>query len=484
MKTKNLACVVSLLILPFSAQADPINPAIVAIKNWLLFTDPDGLDNGMRKSITYASSSRSFGDATLTYEVPQSSAIARTTKFLSEYYLTYQNVLNSYEKLALYNEIKIYAKKILQHRKYATAWGWDLDDDAALADANLETNKFYYGAVATSSSYLMFTGLGNSFACEGLVAAARVADLRGDAVNQAAWRSAALLIGDFLRRLSAPSDYYKSHYNVDCMVDASGNPSVQPGIVYGMVSSHDALYAEAPLQNLYAIVALKDLADFTNIPSYYDAAIKIRDQMCPGLQDFNNSFYIRFNANGSNKIVGSDYQDNAWHPLPTNQVGDDNIEYALAALWKFHGLSQTNNEFTYDNGTKVFKMLDRTISFHTAPAYNFSDYDPYLTFTGYFKKYNGVWMHQMPYYDMVGFGLLGELRHGIASSDYLRVWNRVVHDRIESGRSADLVLTMTDKNLNVYWTSTNQTSKSTLVSVAIGLSLMKITPYYSSATQP
>ena len=59
-------------------------------------------------------------------------------------------------------------------------------------------------------------------------------------------------------------------------------------------------------------------------------------------------------------------------------------------------------------------------------------------------------------------------------------WQRFVGNKITAGRQADMVLVMLDTDLNVYWTSTDETSKGTLPAVAVGLSLMNITPYSTS----
>lgn len=442
--------------------AATINPAVIALKDWLSKKGPDGLENGMRKSITLKSREHKLDGAEVSYSVLQSSAVARTLKFLSEYYLTYQNDLSAGEKDELYRHLEVYATQLLRHRKYAGGWGWELKGGAA----ELEGGKFYTGAVATSEEHKMFTGLGNAFACEGLVAAAAVAQTRGQTEDRAAWLEAARGVGDFLCRLADPYEYYEKRFGAFCMVDESGQPMRQPGLVFSQVSSLENLATEAPLQNLYAIVGLKALGEATGVPVYAETAKKIRDEMLPGLRGFNTAFFFRCADNGSKKLSPNEYEDNAWHPLKTEQVGDDNIEYALSALWQYGGVTE---------------LAEITKPFLNAPANKIPDYDPYISFTGYFKKMDGVWKHQMPYYDMVGFGLMGELRRSISPSDYQRAYDAVVESKIKAGRATELVSTMADANLNAYWASTNEASESTLGSVAIGLSLMKIAPYADAA---
>ncbi len=469
-----------------SSSAD-IHPAVESIKYWLTYPGVDGLDNGMRKSVSYSNVNHQIAGATVTYSVMQSSAISRTLKFLSEYYLTYANELSSAEKLATYNDIKMYAKMVLQHRKYAAGWGWNYTNDVDLADANLETNKFYHGAVVTATNYTMFTALGNAFACEGLVAAGKVAALRNDTVNEDKWLDAAVLMGDFLCRLADPYDYYYEKYGVRCMVSAQSNAIEKVGMVYGMVTPTEKLFTEIELQNLYSIVALKDLAEATEIASYNTAAFQIRDQMCIGLaNDFYQGYYPKYIDNASDKLEGNAFEDNAWHaPIMSNapQVGDDHTEYALAALWKFHGLNSTNYTFVYTNsGAKTFDMKAKADRFHDAPAKVntafTTNYDSCISFTGYFRQpTNDVWRAWMPYYDIVGFGLLGEMRNAIYHSGYTNAWQKVVQNKADAGREDDLVFVMLNSNLDVYWATSHETSKGTLPSVAIGLSLMKITPH-------
>lgn len=459
-----IAAFVLASILP-ALPAEPINPAVVALKDWLLQKAPDGFDHGMRKSITYRSPGHALADAEGSYAVLQSSAVSRTLKFLSEYYRTYQNDLSAEQRDELYARIQVYARLLLQHRRYAENWGWNLVETAWL-DSNLEPDKFYTGAVVTGEEHKFFTGLGNAFACEGLVAAAAVAGLRGDTGSQQTWLSAAKLVGDFLCRLANPYEYYETKFGASCMVDEAGLPIQRPGLVFGSVSSLENLTTDAPLQNLYAIVALKDLAEATGTPSYGDAARQILDAMLPGLRGYNAAFYARFHGDRAQKLLPNPYRDNAWHPLETGQIGDDNIEYSLAALWQYGGVSD---------------LAEIARPFLNLPAHNFPNYDPFISFTGYLKNFDGVWQHQMPYYDMVGFGLLGELRRSLSPADYQRAFTAVVENKIKAGRAADLTFTMLDQDLNPYWASTDEASQSTLVSVAIGLSLMKISPYFKGS---
>ncbi len=458
--------------------SETIHPVVRSIKYWLTYPGADGLDNGMRKSMTYSNASHQISGSTVTYGVMQSSAISRTLKFLSEYYLAYQGELSSSARLYLYNDIKNYAELILRHRKYVNGWGWSLTDSADLADGNLEVNKFYYGGVATASTYTMFTALGNSFACEALVAAAEVADLRNDVAHEDQWLDAAVLVGDFLCRLADPYDDYSY-----CMLSDQGNPIEKVGMVYGMVSAAETLYTEIGLQNLYSIVALKDLAAAASEPSYLEMAFQIRNQMCIGLaNDIYQGYYPRCSTNVPS-IVVNDFDDNAWHaPIYANapQVGDDHIEYGLAALWRFHDLSSTNYTFVYTNGgTKSFNMSDKAGRFQNVPAQaaGVTNYDSCISFTGYFRNDGGTWKAWMPYYDMVGFGLLGELRNAVYHSDYTNAWQQVVQSKVDAGDEGDLQFVMLDSDLDVYWASNNKTSKGTLPVVAIGLSLMEITPY-------
>lgn len=470
-----------------SAAANVIHPAVTYIKNWLTYPCPDGYDNGMRKSITFHSSTHDISTATLSYGVPQSSAMSRTAKFLCEYYYTYRNDLTTAQKDAVYADIRKYAKKILQHRKYDGYWGWQHESDAYLEDADLESGKFYHGAVVTASDYTMFTALGNAFACEALTAASKIAYLRGDEADRVKWINSAKLVGDFLSRLAAPYDYYINNFNAYPMVSDQGNPIQKVGMMYGQVSSGEVLYTEVSLQSLYAIVALRDLYDRTGIASYFYRAVDIRDQMTIGLANtFYSGYYPRYDANGSSKIsTSADYADNAWHTNPfagAPSVGDDQIEYGLAALWKFHGLTGQNDTFTYNGGAYEFDMSVKALRFQDAPTgtNGMPNYDSYISFTGWFRKPDSTWLAWMPYYDTVGFGLLGEMRHGVFYNNYANAWQRVVANKTAAGREGDLVFVMLDSNLDVYWTSSDETSKGTLPSVAIGLSLMNITPYASS----
>ncbi len=456
-----------LLLLLFSftpVQAKSINPAVVAIKDWLLQKGPDGFDNGMRKSLTFHSPAHRLEDAKVSYSVLQSSAVARTLKFLSEYYLTYQADLSAAEKDDLYEKIQLYAAKLLLHRRYANGWGWEITDHR---NENLEADKFYRGAFVTSQEHKMFTGLGNAFAGEALAAATKVADARGDRINRDGWFAAARKVGEFLIRLANPYFYYKEKFRVDCMVDETGSPVHSPGLVYSMVSSQENLATEVPLQNLYAIVALQAIGEIEPTNSIWkESARQIRDAMLPGLHGFNAAFFVKFDDRGTGKLLPNEYQDNAWHPLKSGQVGDDNIEYALAALYQ------------YGHTEDLAKI---TWPFLKAPAIKLPNYDPFITFTGYFKNFGGVWKHQMPYYDMVGFGLLGELRRSLSLADYQRAFTAVVENKIKAGRPSDLTFTMLDHDLNPYWASTDEASQSTLGSVAIGLSLMRISPYFKGS---
>ncbi len=480
-----LACTALLALGSINAGA-AIHPAVTYIKDWLTYPGPDGYDNGMRKSITYHSTTHSFSNATLSYGVPQSSAMSRTTKFLCEYYYTYRNDLTTAQKDAVYADIEKYTKKILQHRKYNGYWGWQHESDAYLEDADLETNKFYHGAIVTASSFTMFTALGNAFACEALTAASKIAYLRGDEPNRVKWINSAKLVGNFLLRLSDPYDYYITQFNAYPMVDAQGNPIEQVGMLYSQVNASEVLYTECPLQNLYAIIALKDLYDRTNISAYNTGAIAIRDQMTIGLANtFYSGYFPKYDANGSGKIATSaDYADNDWHTTSfagAPSVGDDQIEYALAALWKFHGLSSQNDTFTYNNGAYTFDMSEKALRFQNASSgpNGMANYDSYIAFTGWFRK-DPDWYAWMPYYDTVGFGLLGELRRSVYYTQYANAWQRFVGNKTAAGRQADMVLVMLDTDLNVYWTSADETSKGTLPAVAVGLSLMNITPYSTS----
>ncbi len=270
-------------------------------------------------------------------------------------------------------------------------------------------------------------------------------------------------------------------------------------MVYSTVSANEGLDSECRLWGMRAIVALKELGQTlggaTGQP-YLDRAEQIKNRMTPGLLGFNNSYFPHVVPNSSNKVGSNEYDDNGWHPRKDVKdsgaviylVGDDQLEVSFGALWKYEELELGDTAFNYvdDAGaTQTFDVADRLDIFHNAPVKEqYGDpmywltYDPYIAFTGMITNYSGVFKHNLPYYDMIGFGLLSEVHLGVLPASYQQAWSRVVRDRTIAGQQDDLTLTMCTPDLEAYWSSGDQTSKSSLVAAAIGMTLIRLTPYH------
>jgi len=502
---------------------------------------------------------------------------SKSLLFLAKYYLAYQQSdLTTAQKDDLYTRIAEYAEMLLRFRKYKTGWGWELKPIAYaenpsptptpsptpdLSDANLEgtmitsgtetiPDKAYYGAVASGApgdteadadDPLLVAPLTNAYACEALLTAADVADLRGDTTKRHDWRMSAKLMGDFLLRMSDGGKYYNQRFGAVIEVPLAGSTyTPKPGIVFGGVNGdNEGLYAAGPLWGMRAIVALKKLSSIpgTSWPQYAARAVEIRNRMTSGLLGMNNSYYPRVYNSASGKVQVADYNNtdaerNRWRPRKTEStngtpddpsddkvyydIGDDSIEVAFSSLWIYQGLSLGNTSFTYvnDSGTSAsFDVASNLANFRPPAADVWSNnlagwlqnpqgYDPYISFTGLIRDLGdgGGFKQYMPYYDIVGFGYLGEVNAGTNLSSYQNAWSRVVRDRDTAGRLSDLSLVMCDTNLHPYWgqkvvmttsnsqttstytfgyiyTYTYTTSKAAQIAADIGASLIKLTPY-------
>ncbi|TDE92616.1 DUF4127 family protein [Occultella glacieicola] len=230
--------------------------------------------------------------------------------------------------------------------------------------------------------------------------------------------------------------------------------------------------ATMSLWNMIAASFLLDLETTvgTHDGRYGDSAARARAFLAEGLEANTDWYTVRFSSTqpARDRIVAmrasrADCQDNRWHRKSScdyvdggpsgGNLGTDMIEYGLAGLYRYeHALSgaeaahaavaDTYRRYTAlpaihtASSTDPLDCVDDTRSGPVDPYYPPDnqgtdptgdpwDFDPHLSFGGYIRSSGTILTLEAKYYDIVGFGILAEVRHAVVPDRYDLAWSRV-----------------------------------------------------------
>lgn len=427
--------------------------------DWLLYRGDGVRRNGLLRKLSWLSGPTLYGDGHCTVAAPclqpdveQSTAACTSLEFLARYYparaASQGRTVNSAE-LAIVNE---FADAVLAYRVDPTPGVADLAD----------------GAVASSlgDTQLYYTSFGNAVCGDALLAAHAV-------TGEVAYRTAAVGIGEFLLRMQDPRAYYLP-YGAHPFVDASGQPTAPLGGYFDQVSSWNNLFSTMSLWNMTAVAFLQHLE--TVAPSsdgrYLASAAAARAYLETGLVLGTDWTTVRFSspATAKNRIVAQSANsancgDSRWHrkgsctyegSLPSGgTLGTDMVEYGLAALYRYelavNGSAAAVAAVSghYDRyatipaihtatTTDPLDCVDDTRAGAVAPYYppdnlgptptnDVWDYDPHLSFGGFVRSSGTSLVSQeAKYYDIVGFGILAQVRAALYGDKFAHAYERVV----------------------------------------------------------
>ncbi|SEE97691.1 hypothetical protein [Ruania alba] len=433
-------------------------PALDAYASWILRRDDGENRNGLMRKLRYvygeSIGSCTESDPCLEVDVQQSTAACASLEFLSRYFparAAWQGRTSLY--LDERNAIAEFADAVLAYQ----------------VDPNPDRDDLFDGAVASSlgGSQLYYTTFGNASCGRALLAAHELTD-------EPAYASAAVEIGEFLRRMQDPRDYYEP-YGAHPFLDDAGQPTTPPGGFFDQVSSWNNLFATMSLWNMTAVEFLAELESTVGSTDgrYAAAAADGRAFLETGLDLGTDWYTADFDspATAQNRIVAmsansADCQDNRWHRkgscdyvdgLPSEgSLGTDMIEYAMASLYRYE------RDLHDDEGAGAAAVGDHYVRYtsipgeHTAsrtdplecegggethlvdPYYSddnqgsdvsgtFSDYDSHLSFGGYVRS-SGTELTtaEVKYYDIVGFGILAEVRARLVSTKFANAYERLI----------------------------------------------------------
>lgn len=450
-----------------SAAAGPVSGTTAAASaetldmyaNWILGRADGQRRNGLMRKLPYLHGATLYNGATCTADAPclqpdveQSTAACVSLEFLSRYFLA--------RAAAEGRPVPVDEQTIL-HEFADAVLAYRVDPDPVHAD-------MFDGAVASSlgGTQLYYTAFGNAACGHALLAA-------HDITGATTYVDAAVGIGDFLLRMQDPRPYYAA-YGAHPFVGANGSPTEPTGGFFDQVSSWNNLYSTMSLWNMTAVPFLQELEDEVATPDgrYAASAARARDFLEGGLTLGTDWQTVRFSspATAKNRIVAmsaysADCQDNRWHrkgsceyvgDLPAGGTLDtDMIEYGLAGLYRFEAAvngtaaAQTAVAGHYVRYTSLpavhtasavdpLDCVDDTRAGPVDPYYPPDnqadtptgdpwDYDPHLSFGGYvYSSGTDLTRHEAKYYDIVGFGILAEVRAAVVPEKFVHGYDRLV----------------------------------------------------------
>ncbi|WP_159619930.1 hypothetical protein [Ruania rhizosphaerae] len=432
-------------------------PALDTYASWILRRDDGEHRNGLMRKLRYVYGS-SIGSCTetdpcLEVDVQQSTAACSSLEFLSRYFparAAWQGRSSLY--LDERNAIAEFADAVLAYQ----------------ADPNPDRDDLFDGAVASSlgGSQLYYTTFGNASCGRALLAAYEL-------TAEPAYASAAVDIGEFLLRMQDPRDYYES-YGAEPFLDNTGQPTAPPGGFFDQVSSWNNLFATMSLWNMTAVEFLSELEHALGSTDgrYAAAAADGRAFLEEGLDLGTDWYTADFDspATAQNRIVAmsansANCKDNRWHRkgacdyvdgLPSGgSLGTDMIEYAMASLYRYErevngqasataAVGDHYERYTSIPGTHTasstdpLNCVDDTHAGAVDPYYPPDnqgttgtgdpwDYDPHLSFGGYVRSSGtDLTTAEAKYYDIVGFGILADVRADLVPDKFAHGYERLV----------------------------------------------------------
>ena len=283
------------------------------------------------------------------------------------------------------------------------------------------------------------------------------------ATGDAEYLAASEDIGEFLLRMQDPREYY-APFGVHPFVDATGKPVGPPGGFFDQVSSLNNTASTMSLWNMTAVDFLASLD--ARIPSrgFAEGAAAGRAFLEEALHVGADWYTVRFDSPATlrNRVFASasfraDCQDSHWHRkgsctlqngVPVGgTLGTDMVEYGLAAMYRYdermHGraaalAASQEHYLRYAElpGVHTITPVDplqcvddsrsgpvdaysppRTLG--GAPSLDDWAYDPHLSFGGFFRSSGAQLVtSESKYYDVVGFGVLAEVREALVPQSF------------------------------------------------------------------
>lgn len=430
-------------------------PLVDSYKDWLLQSF-NGTRNGLRREIAHVYGD-ALGNGTLCTAVApcqmgglqQSTAACKSLEFLSTYFVQ---------------------RAAFEARGLTSTETGIVDEFAAAvltyqAPLNPAADDVFEGAIASSLSgtQRQYTAFGNAACGQALLAGYA-------ATGNTAYRARAVEIGDFLLRLQDPRPYFVP-YGSQPFLDNNGVPAEPPGGFVDQVTSERNLYNTMSTWNLRAVAFLRQLADELGAGGtpYATAAAAARRFMATGLDRPADWYTPNFSSanTAQHKIVSSpDCRDNDWHRFGTRTssgsstlcdvegttVGTDQVEYGLAALYDYElrvsghaaATSAVQDKYFawsslpgYHTGStqQPTYCTDDSLAGSVDPYYppdnqgalpsgDVWDYDPHLSFGGYFR-FGTPTNAEIKYYDIVGFGILAEVRAALVPTKFQHAYERL-----------------------------------------------------------
>ncbi|MFC0529361.1 hypothetical protein [Phytohabitans kaempferiae] len=456
------------------AHADP-TPLVDTYKDWLLQTH-DGVRNGLRRDVEYVyGDTLVIGGVACTKAAPcvvggptQSTAACKALRFLAGYFeqrAAYESRSLSSVETGIVDE---FATAVLAYRSPPNPVAPKIFDNAVAS------------ALGTGTRY--YTSFGNAACGEALLAAY---EATGDPDHLAT----ATGIGEFLLRMQDPRDYYAA-YGAHPFVDAGGTPTAPPGGYVDQISSSSNLYSTISTWNLTAVAFMQRLDTVVAPPDdrYADSAALAEQFLHNGLDLGADWYTFKFDSpvTAQNRIVAqsaysANCQDNRWHrkgscaytgtgEIAAGTLGTDMIEYGLAALYDYERQRAGTSAATAAVAD-LYEQYSSLPGFHTAsandpldcvddtragavdpyyppdnqgttPSGDVWDYDPHLSFGGFFRLGDTTDNAEAKYYDIVGFGILAEIRADLVPAKFAHGYAR-----LDAAGRQDALFALLDRSL-------------------------------------
>lgn len=418
-----------------------------AMADWLLDRADGANRNGLMRKLPWVYGLTLDGctesEPCLDVDVQQSTAACSSLEFLAHYFparAAHEGRSMSDDEAGIVAE---FADAVLDYRVDPTPEAVDLFDGAVASDPGARQP--------------LYTTFGNAMCGQAMLSA-------HEATASAAYLDAAAGIGEFLLRMQDPRDYY-APYGVQPFVDADGAPTEPPGGFFDQVSSLNNTYSTMSLWNMTAVDFLSALdAEFPG-RGYGEAAQRGRVFLEDGLTLGADWYTVKFDsppATLRNRVFAqaankANCQDNQWHRKGSCAVDDgspvggtlgtDMVEYALAAMYR-HDQRHVGEEAAADGVVGHYLRYASLPGVHTAtsvdphdcvvddaagpvapyyppdnlgptPTGDPQDYDPHLSFGGFFRSSgNQLVTSEAKYYDIVGFGILAEVRQAVVEDKF------------------------------------------------------------------
>lgn len=447
---------------PVADASEPSTPTtdetLDRYAEWILARADGERRNGLVRKLPYLSGPTLFDDGRCTIEDPclqpdveQSTAACASLEFLSEYFPARAAAHGrevTADELAIVAE---FADAVLDYQYDPTPTHTDVFDGAVAS--SLDGNLQYY------------TTFGNAACGQALLAAHEL-------TGAAAYLGAATEIGEFLLRMQDPREYYAA-YGGYPFVDDEGEPTEPNGGFFDQVSSWNNVFSTMSLWNFIAVSFLQDLQDATGAEDgrYAASAAAAREFFEGGLAAGTDWYTVRFHseAPSRNRIVAmqanrADCQDNRWHRkgsctyedgLPSGgTLGTDMIEYGLAGLYRYeeavHGpaaardavaahyarytsLPAVHTASSWDPLDCVDDSRAGAVDSYYPPDHQGDvptgdpwDFDPHLSLGGFIRSAGTELVSQeAKYYDVVGFGILAEVRDAVVPAKFAHAFGRL-----------------------------------------------------------